>query len=107
MIAVLGSLYVGVVLVLFKFKFLKPRPYPIAAVAVAGVLIIGGIVAAWMLCAPLSPKVVTTQYVVPLVPYVKGQVVKVHAKANQPIKKGDLLLEINPAPYQFTVSQIE
>src|SRR5262249_17467691 len=37
-----------------------------------------------------------------LVPYVKGQVVKIHARATQPVRKGDLLLEINPAPYQYT-----
>src|SRR5260370_36004427 len=55
----------------------------------------------------MSSKVVTTQYVIQLVPYVKGQVKKVHAQPNQPLKKGDLLLEIDPAPYQFTVNQLE
>ncbi len=53
----------------------------------------------------MTPRVVTTQYVIQLVPYVKGQVTKVHAKANVPIKKGDLLLEINPAPYQYALDQ--
>lgn len=37
----------------------------------------------------------------------KGQVKAIYARANQPLKKGDLLLEIDPAPYQFTVSQVE
>jgi multidrug resistance efflux pump len=41
------------------------------------------------------------------VPYVKGQVKKVHALAMQPMKKGDLLLEINPEPYQYAVNQLE
>jgi multidrug resistance efflux pump len=50
---------------------------------------------------------VTSQYVVQLVPYVKGQVKAVHAQALQPMKKGDLLLEIDPAPYQYTVNQVE
>jgi multidrug efflux pump subunit AcrA (membrane-fusion protein) len=35
------------------------------------------------------------------------KVLKVHAPANQPVKKGDLLLEINPAPYQHTVNQAQ
>src|SRR5262245_63610998 len=61
----------------------------------------------WRLDAPMSGRVVTTQYVVQLVPYVKGQVKKVVAQANQPIKKGDLLLEIDPAPYQYAVNQLE
>lgn len=38
-------------------------------------------------------------------PNVKGQVTKVHAKTNVPMKKGDLLLEINSAPYQFALDQ--
>src|SRR5262249_28272435 len=61
----------------------------------------------WHLDAPMSSRVVTTQYVVQLVPYVKGQVKKVCAQANQPLKKGDLLLEIDPATYQYAVSQLE
>jgi membrane fusion protein, multidrug efflux system len=38
---------------------------------------------------------------------VKGQVKTIYAQANQPLKKGDLLLEIDPAPYQYAVSQAE
>jgi multidrug resistance efflux pump len=106
-IAILVILYTGVVLVLFKLKLVKPRPFPIAWVVVAGVLLIGGVVVAWTLGAPLSSRVVTTQYVIQLVPYVKGQVLKVHAPALQPVKKGDLLLEINPQPYQYKVNQLQ
>src|SRR5215469_13346237 len=107
MIAFLTICYTLVVIVLFRLKLLKPRPYPIAGCAVTGVIILGAVVVAWFMCAPMSSRVVTTQYVVQLVPYVKGQVLKVHAQANQPVKKGDLLLEINPEPYQYTVNQLE
>src|SRR6266852_4627157 len=107
MIAFMLIVYTGIVLVLFKLKLVKPRPFPIAGIVVVGILLIGGVVAAWLLCAPMSPKVVTAQYVIDLVPYVKGQVKKVHAQANQPMKKGALLLEINPEPYQYTVNQVQ
>ncbi|MBI3410250.1 MAG: HlyD family secretion protein [Planctomycetes bacterium] len=106
MIAVMLIIYTSIVLVLFKLKFVKPRPFPIAMVVLVGILTIGGIVVAWTLGAPLSSRVVTSQYVVQLVPYVKGQVLKVHAKPLTPVKKGDLLLEINPAPYQYTVNEL-
>jgi multidrug resistance efflux pump len=106
MVSFLIVVYTGIVLVLFKFKLIKPRPFPIALIVLVGVLMIGSIVVAWMLCAPVSPKVVTFQYVIDLVPYVKGQVKKVYAQANRPMKKGDLLLEINPEPYQYTVDQV-
>ena len=68
---------------------------------------IGGVVVAWMQSAPITEKLVTNQYVVQLVPYVKGQVIKVDAQANQPMKKGDVLLEIDPTPYQFAVDGLE
>jgi membrane fusion protein, multidrug efflux system len=107
MIAILIIAYSAVVLVLFKVFHLKPRPYLIACMILAGILMIGGVVVAWTQSAPLTGQLVTTQYVVQLVPYVKGQVKAVHAEANQPMKKGDLLLEIDPAPYQYTVDQLE
>ncbi len=68
---------------------------------------VGGIVVFWTQSAPMTDKMVTSQYVVQLVPYVKGQVKTVHAQALQPMKKGDLLLEIDPEPYQYTVNQVE
>jgi multidrug resistance efflux pump len=107
MVSFLIIVYTGIILVLFKMKLVKPRPIPIAIVVLVGVFLLGGIVIAWFMCAPMSGRVVTFQYVVQLVPYVKGQVLKVHAQANQPVKKGDLLLEINPEPYQFKLNQVQ
>jgi multidrug resistance efflux pump len=107
MIALLVIVYATVVVVLFNVLKIKPTAFRIAGILVAGVLMIGGVVVAWTLSAPISKKLVTTQYVVQLVPYVKGQVKAVHAQGSQPMKKGDLLLEIDPAPYQFTVDQVE
>jgi len=50
---------------------------------------------------------VTTQYVIELAPHVKGRVTAVDAQAHQPLKKGDLLLEIDPTEYQYKVAQLE
>src|SRR5262249_20596842 len=103
----------GVVSILLCLLFtaivvkLKLGPKGIAWLAVVFVAPVFVVVIFWHLDAPMSGRVVTTQYVVQLVPYVKGQVKKVHAKANQPMKKGALLLEIDPAPYQYAVSQLE
>jgi membrane fusion protein (multidrug efflux system) len=107
MIAFLIVVYTAVVLVLFKVMHIKPTAYLIASIILAGVFMIGGVVVVWTQAAPITDKMVTSQYVVQLVPYVKGQVKAVHAQALQPMKKGDLLLEIDPAPYQYTVNQVE
>jgi membrane fusion protein, multidrug efflux system len=107
MIAFLIVIYVAAVLVLFKVMHIKPTAYLVASMILVGVFMIGGVVVVWTQAAPITEKMVTSQYVVQLVPYVKGQVKTIHAQANQPLKKGDLLLEIDPAPYQYTVSQVE
>jgi len=106
-IAFLIIVYVAVVLVLFKVLRIKPTAYVIAAMIVAGVFMIGGVVVVWTQAAPITDKMVTSQYVVQLVPYVKGQVKAIYAQALQPMKKGELLLEIDPAPYEYTVKQVE
>lgn len=107
MIALLIIVYAAVVLVLFKVLQIKPTPFLIAGILLVGAMSVGAVVVAWMLFAPITGKLVTTQYVIQLVPYVKGQVKAIHAQGNQPIKKGDLLLEIDPAPYQYVVDQLE
>jgi len=106
-IAFLIIVYVAIVLVLFKVLRIRPTAYLIASMILLGVFMIGGVVVVWTQSAPITDKMVTSQYVVQLVPYVKGQVKTIHAQANQPLKKGDLLLEIDPAPYQYTVNQVE
>jgi multidrug resistance efflux pump len=105
-IAFLIIVYVAIVLVLFKVLRIKPTAHVIAAIIVAGVFMIGGVVVVWTQAAPITDKMVTSQYVVQLVPYVKGQVKTIYAQALQPMKKGELLLEIDPAPYEYAVKQL-
>ncbi len=64
------------------------------------------VVVLWTLAAPISPKAVVSRYVLQIVPYSKGQVISIPAKPNQPLKKGDVLYEIDPAPYQYAVDQV-
>ena len=73
MIAFLIIVYTAVVLALFKVFHLKPTAYLIAGMIVAGILMIGGVVVWWTQSAPLTGQLVTTQYVVHLVPYERGR----------------------------------
>ena len=98
MIAFLIIVYVAIILVLFKVLRIKPTAYLIASMIVAGVSMIGGVVVVGTQSAPITDKMVTSQYVVQLFPYVKGQVKTIYAQALQPMKKGELPLEIDPAP---------
>ena len=43
----------------------------------------------------------------PIVPDVQGQVIEVPVEANQPLKEGDVLFRIDPAPFQYEVERLE
>lgn len=107
MIAFMTILYVAAIVVIFKVMKVKPAPWPIALTIVAGVLMIGIITVLWTISAPVSTRAVVSRYVIEIVPYVKGRVTSIPAKPNVPLKKGDVLYQIDPAPYQYTVNQVQ
>ncbi len=106
MIAFLTIIYIVVVVLIFKVFKVKPRPWPIALMVVVGVVGLGAIIVLWTIAAPMSGRTVVTRYVVQIVPYVKGQVISIPAQPNVPLKKGDVLYKVDPAPYQYTVDQV-
>jgi RND family efflux transporter MFP subunit len=46
-------------------------------------------------------------FMTPIVPQVRGRVIEVPVRENQPLKKGDVLFKIDPQPYEFAVQQIK
>jgi membrane fusion protein, multidrug efflux system len=76
-------------------------------VAVVG----GGLIGAFVLYEIITSFVAYTDdaYVlsdlVAIAPQVTGHVVAVHVGDNQPVKRGDLLLTIDPVPFQLAVAQ--
>ena len=47
----------------------------------------------------------TEGHVVPVAPRINGQVIAVHVKDNQEVKKGDLLVEIDPRDYEIRLER--
>ncbi len=107
MIAFIVISYVAAAYLAFSVFRLKPRPWSIAAFAALGIALIGGVIVFWTLAAPISKRAVVSRYAVQLVPWVKGKVRNIPAKPNVPLKKGDMLFQIDPAPYQYGVNQAE
>ncbi|MBD3852820.1 MAG: HlyD family secretion protein, partial [Acidobacteria bacterium] len=104
MIAILTLIYVGLIwLLFFKLKLIEPNVKSYTAAAIVGVVVIGAILLAMNLFQPYSTNAVISQYVVQIAPQVTGQVTAVPVSANQPIKKGDVLFTIDPAPFQASV----
>jgi membrane fusion protein, multidrug efflux system len=107
MIAFLAVIYAAVITWVFKIMRIAPTAYLVATAILAGVAIVGAVAAVWSQGAPLSEKIVTTQYVVELVSHVNGRVATVDAQAYRPLRKGDLLLQVDPTEYQYKVAQLE
>lgn len=70
------------------------------------------LIIAWLFCAqyyhPLSTDVRAFQQFVPIIPQLTqaGRVTRVAVEPNKPLKKGDLLFEIDPVPYQNQVDRL-
>jgi multidrug resistance efflux pump len=74
-------------------------------------LLIGGFILATFL-APLnyltpSGRVTVTGRVVEVTPNVTGQIVAIPVKPNVPVKANDVLFQIDPAPFQYKVTQLQ
>ena len=104
MIAVLAIIYGGLIWLLFyKLKVVEPNAKNKTIAVIVGVVVIGWILLSMNLFQPYSKQAVVSQYVVQIAPRVTGQVIEVPVSPNAPIKKGDLLFKIDPAPFQAAV----
>src|SRR3954453_2164428 len=54
-----------------------------------------------------SGRVTVTGRVVEVTPNVTGQIVAIPVKPNVPVKKDAVLFQIDPAPFQYTVTQLQ
>jgi len=108
MIALLSLIYASFYLLFFKkLKLFAVSVRNISIFVGIGVVLIGAIVYAWWTFAPTTVDGRMFQYVIPIVPNVKGQVVEVPIEGTAVVNKGDVLFKIDPTPYQFTVDQLE
>lgn len=89
-----------------KLSLLKKTSANISVFIGIGVVIIASIVFSWYTYSPISADARMVRYVVPIVPNVKGKVVAVSAEAMTPIKEGQPLFRIDPAPYEFSVARL-
>lgn len=56
---------------------------------------------------PFTTDAYVQAYVVQVAPRIEGQVVKVAVTENQPVKKGDLLFEIDPRPFEYRLALLK
>src|SRR3954454_1985179 len=99
-------LYVVALWAIFsKFKLLRWGWASGSAASLGGVLILATFLALFNYLTP-SGRVTVTGRVVEVTPNVSGQIIAIPVKPNVPVKMGDVLFQIDPAPFQFKVSHL-
>jgi multidrug resistance efflux pump len=100
-------LYIVALWVIFsKFKLVRWGWLSGTIAALVGVFILAIFLALFNYLTP-SGRVTVTGRVVEVTPNVTGQIVSIPVKPNVPVKANDVLFQIDPAPFQYKVAQLQ
>jgi multidrug resistance efflux pump len=100
-------LYIVALWVIFsKFKLVRWGWLSGMVSVLVGVFILATFLALFNYLTP-SGRVTVTGRVVEVTPNVTGQIVAIPVKPNLPVKANDVLFQIDPAPFQYKVSQLQ
>jgi len=106
-VVVLALLYIILVWLIFsKFRLFRLNWFSGGVAVLVGAAILGTFLALLNHLAPTG-SIVVSGHVVEVTPNVSGQVISVPVQPNRPIKKGDILFEIDPAPFTHKVAQLQ
>lgn len=106
MIAFLTLLYGGVLYLLVRYKVVPWNTFWKLSPAIWMIVLFIVLFIPMNWGAPSGPVLVLRQSV-SVVPNVAGEVIEVPVEANKPLKAGDVLFRIDPAPYVATVNQVK
>jgi multidrug resistance efflux pump len=106
MIIILCLYVVALWLVFSKFKLVR-WGWLSGTISIAiGIFILATFLALFNYLTP-SGRVTVTGRVVEVTPNVTGQIVAIPVKPNVPVKANDVLFQIDPAPFQYKVTQLQ
>src|SRR4051794_10032734 len=86
---------------------LELRPFLITLTAVALAGLLGWAMWSVYMEAPWTRNATVRAYIVTMAPEVSGRIVELHVVDNKYVRKGDLLLVIDPTNFTIAVSQAE
>lgn len=93
-------------LLMFKFKVVPINVYTIFTAMAGGVVILVILYILLSVFHPVSHDGRMYVATAEIVPNVRGLVVEVPVKANQPLKKGEVLFRIDPRPFEIEVDRL-
>jgi multidrug resistance efflux pump len=106
MIIILCLYIVALWLVFSKFKLVRWGWLSGTVSVLVGGFILATFLALFNYLTP-SGRVTVTGRVVEVTPNVTGQIVSIPVKPNVPVKANDVLFQIDPAPFQYKVAQLQ
>ena len=104
---ILGTYGVACWLVFKKFRLVPVTTYTVCTAILGGIVLLMSILILLSMCHPVSHDGRFYAAVTQIVPQVRGKVIEVPVKPNEPLKEGDELFRIDPHPYQLEVDRLE
>jgi multidrug resistance efflux pump len=98
--------YTAICVVIFKVFKIPLTKWTVPSAILGGIVLIGTLIFAMNYNHPYSEISRDYFIAVPIVPPVTGQVVEVNATPNQVMEKDDILLKLDPAPFEAKVASI-
>jgi len=98
-------IYVSICYVIFKLFRIPVNQWSLATATLGGIVGIALILLVMNYNHPFTKNARIYFAVTPILPSVKGRVVEVPVQPNTPLKEGDVLFRVDPAPYQYVVDQ--
>jgi multidrug resistance efflux pump len=106
MLIILGLYIVALWAIFSKFKLVRWGWASGSASVLVGLVILATFLALFNYLTP-SGRLTVTGRVVEVTPNVSGQIIALPVKPNVPVKAGDVLFQIDPAPFKYKVRQLE
>jgi multidrug resistance efflux pump len=97
--------YTAICVAIFKIFSIPVNKWTLPTAVLGGIFLIGFILLAMNYNHPFTRSARIYFTTTPIIPDVKGRVVEVPVKANEPLGAGDVLFRIDPKPYEFEVQQ--
>jgi multidrug resistance efflux pump len=97
--------YAAICIAIFKAFKIPVNKWTLPTAVLGGIFLIGFILLVMNYNHPFSRSARIYFTTTPIIPDVKGRVIEVPVKANEPLKVGDVLFRIDPKPYEFEVQQ--
>jgi multidrug resistance efflux pump len=98
-------IYVSICYIVFKVFRIPVNQWSLATAALGGIIGIALLLLIMNYNHPFTTNARIYFAVTSVLPSVRGRVIEVPAQTNAPLKEGDVLFRVDPAPYQFVVDQ--